>query len=187
MCIPIRSAETMLTKVTHSQKCPYPLWADGSRWATGAAGSTVTHLHLRRVSSPQTASYTFSPFPFSFFVDYPNFESSWRSDVKQISGRVANPVASPQPVIGIHFEVIIGRATDSNPPVLFKFPRWAAYPSRHALTHTQRVQCHQIWPSLRSCGCRTHWQASAKLLLCRWRAAVLRSFDPHVDEAGSEP
>lgn len=47
-------------KVINSFKCPYPLWADGSRWARGAAGSRVTHLHLRRASSLQTASYTFS-------------------------------------------------------------------------------------------------------------------------------
>lgn len=46
-------------KVINSCDCPYPLWADGSRWARGAAGSRVTHLHLRRASSLQTASYTF--------------------------------------------------------------------------------------------------------------------------------
>ncbi|KAK1899276.1 GTPase Era [Dissostichus eleginoides] len=90
----------------------------------------MSHRSSRQHSdAPPPAESVFAPDcilhlqPFPFFIDYPNFESSWRSDVKQISGRVANPVASPQPVIGIHFEVIIGRATDSNPPVLFKFPR----------------------------------------------------------------
>lgn len=60
----------------------------------------MTHLHLRRASSLQTAFYTVS------LWDYPNFEHLCHSDVKQISGRVANPVASPKPDVGIHFEVI---------------------------------------------------------------------------------
>ncbi|KAF3860089.1 hypothetical protein F7725_000344 [Dissostichus mawsoni] len=82
----------------------------------------MSHRSSRQHSdAPPPAESVFAPD--CILHHYPNFESSWRSDVKQISGRVANPVASPQPVIGIHFEVIIGRATDSNPPVLFKFPR----------------------------------------------------------------
>lgn len=77
----------------------------------------MTHLHLRRASSLQTASYTFN------LLDYPNFERSCRSDVKQISGRVTNPVASPQPVVGIHFEVIIGEGlivTPLPPPLVLQ-------------------------------------------------------------------
>lgn len=39
---------------------------------------------------------------------------------------MANPVASPQPVVGIHFEVTIKEGLIEIPPVLFK----DAYPSR---------------------------------------------------------
>lgn len=61
----------------------------------------MTHLHLRRVSSLQTASCTFC------WLDDPNFERSCLSDVTQSSRTEANPVASPQPVVGIHFELVI--------------------------------------------------------------------------------
>lgn len=64
-----------------------------AEWRTSTCGE---RLHSRLHPTPST------------FLDYPNFERSCCSDVKQISGTVANPVASPQPVVGIHFEVIIG-------------------------------------------------------------------------------
>lgn len=114
----------------------------------------MTHLHLRRASSLQTAFYTVS------LWDYPNFEHLCHSDVKQISGRVANPVASPKPDVGIHFEVI----TQEGPIVIpLCFSNSLGEPHIHpgCLSHTQthtdthRLQCHQIWPSLRSCAFRS--------------------------------
>lgn len=62
----------------------------------------MTHLHLRRASSPQPASCTFS------LSDDPNFERLCRLDGEQVGGGAANPVGSPQPVVGIHFEGITG-------------------------------------------------------------------------------
>ncbi len=133
-CIPITSPQRQWScSLINSCKCSYPLWADGSRWATGAEGSRVTHLHLRRASSLQTASYTFS------LLDYPNFERLCRSDVKQISRIVANPVASPQPVVGIHFEVIIGEGLIVIPPCFSNsLSEPHIHPGCSTHTHTQR-------------------------------------------------
>lgn len=71
----------------------------------------MTHLHLRRASSLQTASCTLRA-----SVDDPNFERRSGSDVSQICGSVANPLVSPQSVVGIHFEVRTVEGLIINPP-----------------------------------------------------------------------
>ncbi len=157
----------------NSFKCPYPLWADGSRWARGAAGSRVTHLHLRRASSLQTASYTFSR------LDYPNFERSCRSDVKQISGRVANPVSSPQPVVGIHFEVIIGGLIVI-PPC---FSNSLGEPHIHPGSQRERARAHRH-TNTRTNTHKHNVTRSGKVsaAVVFWAAvSVPRSLDPHGD------
>lgn len=102
----------------------------------------MTHLHLRTASSLQTASRT---------VDDPNFERRSGSDVSQMCASVADPLVSPQPVVGgIHFEDRTVEGPIINPPgvnlflvfFLFKFLQRAVYPTgtrsrRHARTHTQ--------------------------------------------------
>lgn len=93
----------------------------------------MTHLHLRRASWLQTASCTFS------LRDYPNFERWSRSDVSQIRRKVANPVASPQPVVGIHFEVIIGEGLIVIPPCFSNsLGEPHIHPDCSARTHTRR-------------------------------------------------
>lgn len=73
----------------------------------------MTHLHLQRASSLQTASCTFRA-----SVDDPNFERWSCSDVSQMGTSVANPLVSPQPVVGIHFEVRAFEGLIINPPPL---------------------------------------------------------------------
>ena len=99
----------------------------------------MTHLHLRRASSLQTASYTFSLVRLS----PKTLNARRRSDAKQTGGRVANPAASPQPVVGIHFEVIIGERLIVIPPLLaFQIPsvsRISIQAARHTHTHTHTL------------------------------------------------
>lgn len=124
----------------------------------------MTHLHLRRASSLQTAFYTVS------LWDYPNFEHLCHSDVKQISGRVANPVASPKPDVGIHFEVI----TQEGPIVIpLCFSNSLGEPHIHpgCLSHTHKpTQTHtgynvtrsgQVYAAVLS-GAGIHFDASAR-------------------------
>lgn len=51
-------------------------------------------------------------------MDDPNFERRSGSDVSQICASVANPLVSPQPVAGIHFEVRTVEGLIINPPPL---------------------------------------------------------------------
>lgn len=130
-----------------------PLWADGSRWARGAAGSRVTHLHLRRASWLQTASYT-STRPRRRAYNAKFALSGTALNVAQTSEKVANPVASPQSVVGIHFEVLKrGEGVDSDSPLFFQnpsksrvsiqlYPQW--HPAIYTVTSPSQVASHQI-------------------------------------------
>lgn len=55
-------------------------------------------------------------------MDDPNFKQRSGSDVSQICGSVANPRVSPQPVVGIHFEVRTVEGLIKNPPPVDFFP-----------------------------------------------------------------
>lgn len=97
----------------------------------------MTHLHLRRASSLQTASCTLRA-----SVDDPNFERGSSSDASQIGTSVANPLASPQPVVGIHFEVRTVEGLIINPPpVISQIPPVNRISIRNALSHADGLQC----------------------------------------------
>lgn len=92
--------------------------------------------------------------------DYPNFQcyNAARSDVSQLGGRVAHPVASPQPVVGVHFEAISGRGTDRNPlfapsppssPSFFQIPsvRRISIQAANARRGYSVTRSGQVWRS----------------------------------------
>lgn len=54
-------------------------------------------------------------------MDDPNFERWSCSDVSRIGTSVANPLVSPQSVVGIHFEVRTVEGLIINPPPLVYF------------------------------------------------------------------
>lgn len=144
----------------------------------------MTHLHLRRASSLQTASYTFNLFRLSKLC------ARARSDVKQISGTVANPVASPQPVVGIHFEVIIGEGLIKPPLLALQIPSVSRISIRgvdqHIRTDTQATMSPDLTKFYAAVVVRAeiHWLASAtKTGSMKRRKSEQqqspRSFDPY--------
>ena len=63
------------------------------------------------------------------------------SDVDERGARAANPAAAPQPVVGIHFEVIIG-GTDNNPPLRFHIPSASRVSIQAAERAPARTRAH---------------------------------------------
>lgn len=96
-----------------------------TEWRTSTCGE---RLHSRLHPAPSVS------------IDYPNFERRSRSDVSQISGRVANPLASPQPVVSVHFEVITGEELILIPHCFSNSPGEPHILPAHAYarTHTQK-------------------------------------------------
>lgn len=102
-------------------------------------------------------------------MDDLNFERRSGSDVSQICASVANPLVSPQPVVGIHFEartveglIIIPPPLDFSFFFFFQIPPVSRISNRNTLppartqanTRRSGTNVNEIWPSLRSRGFR---------------------------------